>query len=282
MFNKIPRQISVAVLASMLILPAASADQIGLQLYSLREQMAEDLPAALATARDWGLDIVEGGGNLYGLTADEYRNALEQNGLALVSVDTSLEELRDNPIAAVYKARFYSAELVTFYWIGHDDKEGFTIEHALEAVEIMNTAGKLLAEHGLTLQYHLHGYEFLPHGDGTVFDAMVAGTTDAQFQLDVFWVRQAGVDPTKLLQKYPGRFTSLHLKDRAPGTPDSSDGRAADETNVVLGTGDVGIAAVMAEARKQGVEYFFLEDESPHVLKQVPESLAFLETLPNQ
>jgi len=82
-----------------------------------------------------------------------------------------------------------------------------------------------------------------------------------------------------LLQRYPGRWTSLHLKDRLPGTPDSPDGRADDETNVVLGTGDVDIAAVVAEARRQGIHWFFIEDESAQVLTQVPESLAYLESL---
>jgi sugar phosphate isomerase/epimerase len=272
----------VLLVAAGMLLGAspASADNLGLQLYSLRNQLADDVPAALAQISDWGLEYVEGGGTTYGLPVDDFRAELRKNGLRLVSADTTFDELRDNPIAAVYKARYYGAEFATFYAIPHDREAGFTLGDALAAVEVMNEAGKLLKANGIVLQYHPHGFEFGPHGDGTLFDVLVSGVTEASFQMDVFWVRQAGVDPVALLRKYPGRFTSLHLKDRAPGTPHSGDGRADDDTNVTLGEGDVGIAAVVAEARRQGIRWFFLEDESSRVMEQVPRSIAYLESLP--
>lgn len=274
------RKLSVLLaVAGMAGASPALADKLGLQLYSLRHQLADNLPAALAQVSDWDLDYVEGGGTTYGLSVDDFRNELRNNGLKLVSVDTTFDELRLNPIAAVYKARFYDAEFATFYSIPHDADKGFTIDDVRAAVDVMNEAGKLLKANGITLQYHPHGFEFQPRGDGTLFDVLVNGVTEAEFQMDVFWVRQGGVDPVALLKKYPGRFTSLHLKDRAPGTPDSGDGRADDETNVTLGEGDVRIAAVVNEARRQGIRYFFLEDESSRVLEQVPESIAYLESL---
>lgn len=271
--------IALLAIAGMLGASPAIAGKLGLQLYSLRHQLADDLPATLSQVSDWGLEYVEGGGMLYGLSVEEFRDALRQNGLALVSVDTTFDELRRDPIAAVYKARFYNAEFATFYAIPHDAEKGFTIEDVHAAVKVMNEAGKLLKENGVTLQYHPHGFEFRRYGDGTLFDVLVDGVTEAGFQMDVFWVRQAGVDPVALLKKYPGRFTTLHLKDRAPGTPDSSDGRADDDTNVTLGQGDVGIAAVVDEARRQGIPYFFLEDESSRVMEQVPEGIAYLKSL---
>jgi sugar phosphate isomerase/epimerase len=143
----------------------------------------------------------------------------------------------------------------------------------------MNQAGKLLKENGITPQYHAHGYEFLPHGSGTLLDYMLENVEHAAFQMDVFWMKHGGMDPTKLLQKYPGRFLSLHLKDRKKDTKNSTDGGADVETNVVLGTGDVSIASVVAEAKKQGICYFFLEDESSRVISQVPESIKYLNKL---
>ena len=71
----------------------------------------------------------------------------------------------------------------------------------------------------------------------------------------------------------------MHLKDRRIGTPNSQDGHADNETNVVLGSGDVGIAAIMKEARQLGVKHFFIEDESAHAIKQIPQSLAFLKSI---
>ncbi len=266
-------------LATVFAAPVADAETLGLQLYSLRNQLEADAPAALAQVAEWGLTSVEGGGNLYGMTADGFRDELNRLGLSLPSVDTNFEELRDNPMAVVYKARFYGAEFATFYWIPHDGNRGFGEADARAAIEVMNAAGPLLSDHGITLQYHVHGYEFIRFGEGTLFDLMAAEVTGGQFQMDVYWVRQGGADPLELLQAYPGRWTSLHLKDRAHGTPDTTTGHSDVETNVVLGQGDVGIAGVVAEARRQGIEYWFIEDESSRVLEQVPASLRYLDTL---
>lgn len=255
------------------------AHELGLQLYSVRKQMEQDLPSAFNEINRWGIKIVEGGGALYGHPVEEYRNQLLKNDLQIVSVDTSFEELRDNPIAVVYKARYFGSRFATFYWIPHDGAKGFGLEDAKGAIEVMNKAGKLLKENGITLQYHPHGYEFLPHGNGTLLDYILENVEHAAFQMDVFWVKQAGMDATKLLQKYPGRFLSLHLKDRKKGTKNSTNGKASVEANVILGTGDVGIASVVAEAKKQGIRYFFIEDESSRVMSQVPESIKYLSTL---
>jgi len=99
------------------------------------------------------------------------------------------------------------------------------------------------------------------------------------FEMDVFWVKHPGQDPVALLKKYPNRFLLMHLKDRKPGTKGNQNGNADDETNVVLGTGDVGIAEIMKEAKKIGVKHFFIEDESSHPLEQIPLSLAYLKGL---
>jgi sugar phosphate isomerase/epimerase len=273
----IQRLCTVALIS---LLPITSqAHEIGLQLYSVRKQMEQDLPAAFSAINSWGIKVVEGGGALYGHSIDDYRNLLIANDLQVVSVDTNYAELQDNPLAAVYKARFFGARYATFYWIPHDGAQPFSIETAKQAVDMMNKAGEVLKQHGITLQYHPHGYELLTYQDGTILDYIIQNTHAAQFQMDVFWMKQAGVDPTQLLQRYPGRFLSLHLKDRLNGSPNSSDGKADVETNVVLGTGDVGIAAVVAEAKKQGIRYFFIEDESSRIMQQVPKSLAFLAEL---
>ena len=257
----------------------AKAHEIGMQLYSVRNQMEKSVPDTLAEVKKWGIKVVEGGGNLYNLPVEQFKHELIQNDIQIVSVDTSYEELRDNPMAAVYKARFFGSRFATFYWIPHDYQKGFTIEDAKQAVDIMNKAGQVLKNNGITLQYHPHGYEFLPHGNGTILDYILENTQHAAFQMDVFWMKQGGMDPTKVLQKYPGRFLSLHLKDRKHGTPNSSDGKADVETNVVLGTGDIGIANVVKEAKKQGIRYFFLEDESSRVMQQIPQSLEYLKSL---
>ena len=76
----------------------------------------------------------------------------------------------------------------------------------------------------------------------------------ANFEMDVFWVKHPGQDPVALLKKYKGRFPLMHLKDRRPGTEGNQNGRADDDTNVVLGAGDVGIGEIMKVAKKYGVK----------------------------
>ena len=94
--------------------------------------------------------------------------------------------------------------------------------------------------------------------------------------MDVFWVKHPGQDPAALLEKYPDRFLLLHLKDRKPGTEGNQTGHADVETNVVLGQGDISIAAVMRAAKKIGVKYCFIEDESSRSEEQIPLSLQYL------
>lgn len=274
------RYVKTGLIAFSLLFTSVSfAHEIGLQMYSLRNQFAEDPAKSLDQIQDWGIKSVEGGRELYGFTVEEMRAELDKHDIQIVSTDTNFDEVRDNPMAAVYRAKFFGARYTTVYWIPHQDT--FDIEDAKTAVEVFNKAGKLLKEHGITLQYHAHSYEFLPYKNATIFDYMIQNTTQAQFQLDVFWFKTGGMEPIDYLKRYPGRFTSLHLKDRRHGTPNKLKPEEYRDANVVLGTGDTGIAEVVAEAKKQGIQHFFIEDESSRVLQQVPLSIEYLRSLDN-
>jgi sugar phosphate isomerase/epimerase len=250
--------------------------ELGLQLYSLRNEFPKDFEGTVKQIADWEIHHVEGGGMLHDQSIDDFKAALDKQNIKVVSVDTSYEEVRDNPIAVAYKAKYFGAKYATIYWASHDGSVGFTFDDAQRLVKILNEGGKLLAKEGVTLQYHPHGYEFGKHEDGTLLDYIIQNTEHAQFQMDVFWIKQGGADPVQVLQKYKGRFTSLHLKDRLKGSPNTTTGSADVQTNVVLGSGDVGIAEVIKEAKKQNIQYFFLEDESDRVISQIPQSIKFV------
>lgn len=255
------------------------AQEIGLQLYSLRNEFKTDVPGTLAKIKEWKIKQIEGG-STYGLPVDAYKKLLQQNNLEMVSYGAGFEELENNPQAVIDNAKAFGAKFIMCAWIPH--KEGvFTIDEINKAIRVFSKAGKLMYENDLQFCYHPHGYEFRPHEDGTLFDYMVKNTDPkyVNFEMDVFWVKHPGQDPVALLEKYPTRFLMLHLKDRKPGTEGNQDGHAPDETNVVLGKGDVGIAAIMKQAKKIGVKYYFIEDESPKAVGQIPQSLEFLSTL---
>jgi sugar phosphate isomerase/epimerase len=259
-------------------LQSISQSEIGVQLYTFRNQIPKDVPGMLEKISQMGIRELEGGGT-YGLPVDSFKMLLKKNNLSMVSIGSGFNELDSNAKAAVERAKTFGARFITCTWIPHSKE--FTIDDAKKAVEVFNRAGKLLKENGISLVYHPHGYEFGPYEGGTIFDYMAKNMNPAyaNFEMDVFWIKHPGQDPVALLKKYPNRFLLMHLKDRKPGTQGNQDGKADVETNVVLGTGDVGIEAIMREAPKAGVKHYFIEDESSRSLEQVPQSIAFLKSL---
>ena len=266
-------------IAFFISIELSSAQEIGLQLYSLRNQFKTDVPGTLAKIKSWNIHEIEGGGT-YGLPMDKYKKLLAQNNLEMVSVGADFNQLAKDPQVAIDEAKAFGAKFIMCSWIPHDGTD-FTIHDIQKAVEVFNAAGKLMYENGISFCYHPHGYEFRPYEDGTLFDHLVKNTNPqyVNFEMDVFWVKHPGQDPVALLQKYPKRFLMMHLKDRKPGTEGNQNGTAPDESNVVLGQGDVGIGAIMEAAKKIGIKHYFIEDESPGVVQQVPQSLAYLKSL---
>ena len=271
------KKIFLATALFIITLPVF-AQEIGVELYSFRKQLPGNVPAMLEKISKMGIRELEGGDS-YGLPVDEFKSLLKNNNLKMISVSADFGQLAKNPQASVDLAKTYGAKYVVVFWIPHTDV--FTIDDAKNAVTVFNTAGKLLKENGISLCYHAHGYEFGSYGEGTLFDYLAENFNPqyANFEMDVFWVKHPGQDPVALLEKYPGRFPLMHLKDRKTGTEGNQKGEADVESNVVLGSGDVGIAAIMKAAKKAGVKHYFIEDESSRSVEQVPLSLAYLRLL---
>lgn len=261
------------------VLTKVQAQEFGVQLYSFRKQFATDVPGTMAKIKDMGIQSVELS-NTYGLSFPEFIKLIAQNNLKVISFGADFERLQKFPQAVADDARSYGAKFVVCSWIPHKG-DTFTIEDVKKATEVFNHAGRILSQNGLLLCYHPHGYEFQPYEKGTLFDEIMKNFDKrfVYFEMDVFWIKQAGQDPLALLKKHSSRWVLMHLKDRKHGTPNSLNGKADVESNVVLGQGDVGIEAIVREARKNGIAHFFIEDESSRSLEQVPQSLAFLKSI---
>lgn len=193
----------------------------------------------------------------------------------IVSVSGSYEEFRDTPEKIITKAKAYGAKYAVCFWIPHKDTI-FTIEETQKAIEVFNTAGKKLKSEGIMLAYHPHGYEFRPYKEALLMDHMIENAEHFVFEMDVFWFAHPGEDPLEWLGKYPEKFKLMHLKDCEKGIKGNLNGRSDVETNVVLGTGQIDIGAIVAEAKKLNIDYLFIEDESSRAIEQVPASLKFL------
>ena len=150
---------------------------------------------------------------------------------------------------------------------------------AREIAAVFNHAGEVLAKHGLKFFYHCHGFEFQPHGDGTLMDLIIQETNPKSvcYEMDILWVVFPGHDPAKLLAQYPDRWKLIHLKDLKKGVATGFlTGKTDVANDVALGTGQMNWSSILAAAKKAGVKYYFIEDESPSSEAQIPQSLAFL------
>ena len=266
----------IALAACLCVFPSA-AQEIGLQLYSLRNQFKTDIEGTLKIISGWGIDKLEGG-DTYGMDEAEFLKLLDRYNLEVVGIGVDYNDLKNDLGAIADKADRYGAQYLMCPWIPHKGDD-FTLEDTQNAIALFNKAGKYFKERGLTFTYHMHGYEFRPHGDGTLFDLMVQQATDFDFEMDVYWVQHGGEDPLSLLNKYPDKFKLMHLKDMAKGLVGNDSGHEDVETNVTLGWGQIDIAAIVKRGKELGIEYMFIEDESSRVLEQVPMSLEFLTNL---
>ncbi|MEB2775010.1 sugar phosphate isomerase/epimerase [Algoriphagus sp. D3-2-R+10] len=250
------------------------AQEVALQLYSLRNEMKVDPVKYHELISDWGISALEGGGG-YGMSDDEYAKLLADNNLRIIGVGAEYTQLTKDLQPIIDQAKKYGAKYATCYWIPHAEG-AISIEEIKIATALFNAVGEELSKEGITFLYHPHGYEFAKDRRKVRFDYMLEHAKNFEFNLDVFWVKMGGGDPLKIMKKYPGKFPILHLKDRKKGTPGSKDGRGDVETNVVLGTGDIDIAGIIEEAKNQGTEYLSIEDESSRSVTQIPLSVAFI------
>lgn len=272
-------RLTILIAFQCIIIASLAQTTIGIELYSFRNQFKNDVAGTLQKISLMGFREVESH-STYGLSIDSFNTLLKKNNLTTVSIGVEFKELETNPQAVADKAKALGARYVVCFWIPHNGNE-FTFENAKNAVEVFNAAGKVLKENGLSFCYHPHGYEFRPYEQTTLFDYMMKNMKRkyANFQMDVFWIKHPGQDPVALLKKHKKRFLLMHLKDRKPGTPGNQNGQADVESNVILGTGDVNIEAIMKQAKKSRIKHYFIEDESSRSMEQVPRSVAYLNFL---
>jgi len=268
---------SVLILTTAAAAPVDDA-HIGLQLYSLRNQLATNIPDTLAEIKGWGITNVELAGT-YHLTTEQFKEQLDEHGLRPISAHYPYDQFRSNLDYIIKDGQTLGIKYVGCAWIPHNGD--FDEQTCRAAIAVFNHAGEVLASHGMTFFSHTHGYEFAPYHDGTLFDLMMAGTNPkyVSFQMDIFWVAHAGQDPVKLMEKYSRRWQLMHLKGMRVSTPTGLFTGRSDVTNdVPIGEGKIAFPPLLHAAEKAGVTWYVIEDESPVSEQQIPQSLHYLET----
>lgn len=253
---------------------------VGLQLYSLRDELPKDVKGTLAKVAKAGFKEVETYGfsikdQFWGLTPAEFKKLLDDNGLTAPSghyglgsylTDGNTEELK----AAIAAAKVLGSEYVTIPWLDGSIRKSAD-DYKKIAVKI-NEAGKLAKEAGIRLAYHNHNFEFEKQGDTTGYEILLKGTDKnlVDFELDLYWVVRSGNDPIKLFKENPGRFTMWHVKDMDKADP---------ALNAEVGTGSINFKPIFADAKLSGMKHFFVEHETnykPNPMESVAASCAYI------
>jgi len=254
---------------------------IGVQTYTFRNHFPKGVEKTLDLIKEMGFTEIETSG-ANGVTNADFRKLCDARGISIPSSGADFGELVKDPMVVVERAKAFGAKFVMCAWIPHQ-KSAFSLEDAKNAINVFNTAGKILKENGLTLCYHDHGYEFHAYEDGTLLDYMIKNTNPqyVSFEMDVLWTMHGGgADmPVTLLKKYPGRFKLMHVKDLKKGVVGDLSGGTPAENDVAVGMGQGNWKEIIKLAKKNGVVHCFIEDESNIEVQNIPLSIAYLKKL---
>jgi len=255
------------------LLPPLQSDQLrigplGLQLYTVRSEIQKNFEGALARVAAIGYKEVEFAG-YFGRSPREVQAILKTNGLAGMSAHFSFASLGDQWPRIVDDARVMGHQYLVIVTIDEASRAEPGIWQ--RASERFNRAGEVCRAAGIKLAYHNHLFEFAATGTTKRPYEILLESTDpslVSMQMDLCWVTAAGQDPADYFRRYPGRFSSVHVKDlkRLPAQP-AVKGEVASRDVVLpdladVGHGIIGWTNVLAKARSAGVRHYFVEHDA--------------------
>ena len=235
------------------LLPGRSlvVEEIGIQLYTLRALLSEDVAGTLAQVAEIGYQTVEFAG-LYGFTPGEMRRTMDAVGLRAVSSHAGVSDIRGDWASFLEGAQQLGQDFIFVPSIPESER---TPEGLRKLAEDFNRAGEMAGSAGLHFGYHNHAWEFVALPDGTIMMDLLLERTEPRlvdWQMDIFWTVDGGGDPMAYLESHAGRVTSVHVKDRTP------DGQMVD-----VGKGVIDFAMILPRAEELGMLHAFVEHDMP-------------------
>jgi sugar phosphate isomerase/epimerase len=229
--------------------------RVGLQLYTVRDAMAKDVPGTLARVAQIGYKEVEFAG-YFGKTPHEIHELLEKYHLTAPSSHVSYPDGGDGWKKAVAEAKEVGHQYVTVPWTPEEKRQG--PDAWKRVADDFNQAAKVAHASGLRFAYHNHDYELVKSGDVLPFDALLQYTDPklVEFEMDLYWMVHGGADPLTYFQRFPGRFTMVHVKDAMPAP-------ALTMTDVGKGTIDFKKIFAWDAAHGAHIKHYFVEHDQP-------------------
>ncbi|MES2266264.1 MAG: sugar phosphate isomerase/epimerase [Bacteroidota bacterium] len=245
------------------LLSAKSLNGIGIQLYSLRDQLPKDPKGVLAKIAKAGYKEVETFGyskqnGFWGLSAKEFSAVLKANGLKTPSGHYGMDEFFSTGKTEEFYSYIESAHATGQTYIVIPSLNHDLIKTAADFNSIadkMNKAAAVCKKEGLKLGYHNHNFEW-EKVEGTTFYDTILAKTDPKLvamEMDIYWVVRAGHDPISIFKKHPGRFAMVHVKDMD---------KANHELNTEIGSGTIDFKTILAKAKLAGIKHYLVEQEN--------------------
>ena len=250
--------------------------KVGVQLYSVRDDLAKDFEGTLQAIKDMGYDYVEFAG-FYDKSAEEVKSALDKIGLTAISVHQGNQLFLEQGQAAIDYLKTVGVKYCAIPW--HDKSKLAGTDAWENTKKEFADYSKALKAAGIKLLYHNHDFEF-EKADGKykidyIYDEIGLDTIEPEF--DTCWVKYAGYDPCEYLKKYTGRAHIVHLKDFtckafASGPvyalidDSGKEGeKASKEDNGFMfkpvGSGIQDFPAIIDAAKAAGAEYIIVEQD---------------------
>lgn len=226
---------------------------IGVQLYTVRDDLAKDFRGTLRRIAELGYEGVEFAG-YGGLPAEELKQLLDELNLKPIGAHVSLQNMRVNLDKEIDYLLAIGATYMICPYVAAEDRTDAEAWKSLFG--FLSEAARKANEKGLKFAYHNHAFEFeLKIGDQYVFDALYAADPERILvEMDAGWVQYAGLDTLQYIADYAGRLPLLHLKDFK--------GMIDNQINTVeLGRGEIDLPAVIDAASEAGTEWLIVEQD---------------------
>jgi sugar phosphate isomerase/epimerase len=240
---------------------------IGIQLYTVRDAMAADVPGSLKKVADLGYNYVEladyADGKFYGYQPAEFKKLVNDLGMQILSSHTQVEGAGVTVESARKMAEDHAligAQYCIQPWIVEEMRT--TVASYQRMAANWNQIGKVMKENGLQFGYHNHNFEFnTVEGKVPYFDIMLAELDKdlVIMELDMFWTTKAGHNPVDIFKKYPGRFPIFHLKDGYTKQPPYFD--VIKDDIAPVGEGVIDFKAIFAAKDIAGMKYMIVEQD---------------------
>jgi sugar phosphate isomerase/epimerase len=233
---------------------------VGLQLYTLRNELEQDLAGTLRKVAQIGYKEVEIF-DFYGKNSAEMRKLLRDTGLSAPSAHYQTAQIRSSWDKQIEYAKALGLKYMVNAIIWPPERK--SLDDYKQLADLFNKAGEQCQKAGIQFAYHDHNFEFKTYDGVMAYDELLKRTDPAlvKFEMDCFWVTRAGQDPVAYFEKYPGRFPLLHIKDLNKGYPTTVEDNFKAGPFAPVGEGTIDWKRIFAAAPKGGLKHFFVEQD---------------------